>query len=131
MNRVKLFSTLAPILFFTVAALPAGFAAEKGDAWAGKVQYDTLCASCHGTTARGDGPTAAALPVQPPDLTDGTRMNEVADQYLFDIIKNGGLKTGKSPLMPAWAEKLSDQDIWNVVAYIRSLAVSPSKGAGK
>jgi mono/diheme cytochrome c family protein len=56
-------------------------------------------------------------------------MNALTDKYLFDIIKGGGASLGKSPLMPPWASQLNDQDIWNVVAYIRTLAVPPYKPA--
>lgn len=126
MNGVKLFSALVVVLFL-VMAVPVSFAAEKGDPKAGKARYDLLCGSCHGTSGKGDGPAAAALTPKPRDHSDGKYMNTLTDKYVFDIIKGGGASAGKSPLMPPWAGQLSDQDIRNLVAYIRSLAVPPYK----
>lgn len=126
MNGVKLFSALVVVLFL-VMAVPVSFAAEKGDPKAGKARYDLLCGSCHGTSGKGDGPAAAALTPKPRDHSDGKYMNTLTDKYFFDIIKGGGASAGKSPLMPPWAGQLSDQDIRNLVAYIRSLAVPPYK----
>lgn len=125
MNRQRVFCYAAAFLLLIVMAALVSFAAEKGDPKAGKAKYDALCTSCHGMKGKGDGPAGAALPVKPQDQTDGKSMNALADEYLFDIIGKGGAGKGKSPLMPAWAGKLSDQDIWNLVAYIRSLAVPP------
>ena len=56
-------------------------------------------------------------------------MNALSDKYLFDIIKDGGAAQKKSPIMPANNKKLTDQEIWDVVAYIRSLANPPYKPA--
>lgn len=106
-----------------------GFPQQKGDPKAGKQRYDLLCSSCHGATGKGDGPAAAALSPKPRNHADGKYMNALTDKYLFDIIKGGGAGLGKSPLMPPWASQLNDQDIWNVVAYIRTLAVPPYKPA--
>ncbi len=131
MNGSRVFCVTAAFLFLIMAAALASFAAEKGDARAGKARYESLCASCHGMKGKGDGPAGAALPVKPQDQTDGRRLNALADEYLFDIIGKGGAGKGKSPLMPAWGGQLSDQDIWNVVAYIRSLAIPPYKAAEK
>lgn len=103
------------------------FPQEKGDPRAGKQRYDLLCASCHGATGKGDGPAAPALTPKPRNHADGKYMNALTDKYLFDIIKGGGASVGKSPLMPPWASQLSDQDIRNVMAYIRTLAVPPYK----
>ncbi len=105
------------------------FAAQKGDAKAGKARYDLLCTSCHGTSGKGDGPAAASLTPKPRDHSDGKYMNTLTDKYIFDIIKGGGASAGKSPLMPPWGGQLSDQDIENLIAYIRSLAVPPYKPA--
>ena len=108
--------------------MPAfSFAQAKGDAKAGKAKYDSLCGGCHGTTGKGDGPAAAALKPKPQDHTNGKYMNGLTDKALFDIIKAGGAGVKKSPLMPAWGNTLKDNDIWNLVAYIRSLAQPPYK----
>jgi mono/diheme cytochrome c family protein len=106
-----------------------GFPQQKGDPKAGKQRYDLLCSSCHGATGKGDGPASAALTPKPQNHADGKHMNALTDKYLFDIIKGGGASVGKSPLMPPWGTQLKDQDIRNVVAYIRTLAVPPYKPA--
>ena len=104
-----------------------GSAQTKGDAKAGKVKYDASCVGCHGKTGKGDGPAAAGLTPKPQDHTDGKIMNALSDKYLFDIIKDGGVAVKKAALMPASGKKLSDQEIWDIVAYIRSLANPPYK----
>jgi mono/diheme cytochrome c family protein len=109
--------------FFPVS----GLAQAKGDAKAGKAKYEANCAGCHGKTGKGDGPAAAALNPKPQDHTDGKIMNVLTDKYLFDIIKNGGASLKKSAIMPAFNKKLTDQEISDVVAYIRSLANPPYK----
>jgi mono/diheme cytochrome c family protein len=113
------------ILSFLIPVL--GLAQAKGDAKAGKAKYDSLCGGCHGTSGKGDGPAAAGLKPKPQDHTSGKHMNSLTDQSLFDIIKNGGVGVKKSPLMPAWGNTLKDDDVWNLTAYIRSLAKPPYK----
>lgn len=98
-------------------AKPAPTAVAKGDAAAGKVKYDTLCASCHGPTGLGDGAAAATLNPKPKNLQVTTR----SDDELKKIVKLGGPSAGLSPLMVAWGGVLTDTDIDNVVAYIRTL----------
>lgn len=105
------------------------FSQTKGDAKAGKAKYDANCIGCHGATGKGDGAAAAALNPKPQDHTDGKIMNALTDKYLFDIIKDGGAAVKKAAFMPASNKKLSDQEIWDVVAYIRSLANPPYKPA--
>ena len=97
-------------------------AQTKGDAKAGKTKYDANCVGCHGATGKGDGAAAAALNPKPQDHTNGKVMKALSDKYLFDIIKDGGASQKKSPIMPASGKKFSDQEVWDIVAYIRSLA---------
>ncbi len=121
---------LCATLILSVLVPVVGSAQSKGDANAGKAKYDTLCVGCHGKTGKGDGPAAASLNPKPQDHSDGKTMNSLSDKYLFDIIKDGGAGVKKSPLMPAWGKTFKDQDISNVISYIRSLANPPYK-AGK
>jgi len=123
--RSKLFVVSYVILFVLIPVL--GWAQTKGDAKAGKAKYDSLCGGCHGTGGKGDGPAAGGLNPKPQDHTNGKHMNTLTDQYLFNIIKNGGVGVKKSPLMPAWGNTLKDDDVWNLAAYIRSLAKPPYK----
>ena len=122
--------TMRTLLLLSLILVPGlGLAQTKGDPKAGKVKYDANCVGCHGATGKGDGAAAAALNPKPQDHTDGKTMNALTDKYLFDIIKDGGAAMKKAPFMPASNKKLSDQEISDVVAYIRSLANPPYKPA--
>ena len=46
------------------------------DAALGEALYDRYCATCHGLDARGDGPMAPSLLIQPPDLTTLAARND-------------------------------------------------------
>ncbi len=120
----KIFVTMVCLVFLATALAPASFAASKGDSAAGQKAYNTLCVTCHGTTGKGDGPAAAALPVKPRSLADGEYMKTLSDEHLFKVIKEGGTSVGKSPLMTPWGGALDDQGIRNVVAYLRTLVKS-------
>ena len=82
--------------------------------------YLGLCATCHGADGHGSWRAALFL-IRPGDLADGARMAGHTDQYLFDIIKNGGSPLGR-PGMPAFGGSLSDDDIRALVADLRTLA---------
>lgn len=112
---------LALIAAVAVAAL-AAWAGGKGDPARGKDHYARLCVVCHGPEGRGDGPGAKFLPVKLSDFTDRKYMRELKDQYLHDIIAKGGSQLGRSAAMPAWSTQLKQQDIRDVIAYIRSLS---------
>lgn len=94
-------------------------AAGKGDPAKGKEKYNQICASCHGQGGKGDGPAAAALDPKPRNLSDPKYVSTLSDEQIFKTVKEGGAAVGKSPLMPAWGSVLSDNDIWNVIAYLR------------
>ena len=112
------------VIFGLLILLAPGLALAqtKGDAKAGKTKYDANCVGCHGATGKGDGAAAAALNPKPQDHTNGKVMKALSDKYLFDIIKDGGASQKKSPIMPGSGKKFSDQEVWDIVAYIRSLA---------
>lgn len=109
---------------FLVAAGCGGPKTEKavGDMAAGKAKFEQNCAVCHGTGGKGDGPGAAALNPKPRDYTNASYMKTRSDAELRKVIKEGGAASGFSAVMPPWGGTLSDQDITNVIAYIRSFA---------
>lgn len=91
-----------------VAASMTISAAGKPD---GAALYKQKCAMCHG--ADGKGFSA----IKTPDFTDPKWQESTKDKAMFALIKLG--KKG-SP-MPAFAEKLKDEEIQAVVEYIRTL----------
>ena len=103
-------------------------AAASPDVAKGATLYAANCASCHGPRGDGDGPTAAALTPKPAKHHDGAYMNTLTNEHLFQVIKEGGPSVGKSPLMAPWGGMLSDKQIWDVVAFVRSLAAPPYTG---
>lgn len=107
-------------LFLALLAPGLGLTQTKGDAKAGKAKYDTLCVGCHGPSGKGDGAAAATLNPKPADYTNCKEMGKLSDDYLHKIIKEGGQANKKSPMMPPWGASLNDQDIWNVVGYVKS-----------
>ncbi len=101
-------------------------AAQKGNLQQGKELYVEYCLQCHGGRGEGWGWSnkIPPPPVPVPDLSDPELMKELSDQYLFDIIKGGGEAVGKTRLMPPAGRVISDEEIWDVVAYLRSLTRS-------
>ena len=75
------------------------------------------CVMCHGEQGDGKGLMGAALVPPPRNFTCGTMMQEISDGQLFWIIKNGSQGTG----MMAFAG-LPDDQVWQLIHYIRSLA---------
>lgn len=99
---------------------PEPVAAQGPDT--GRAIYATYCVSCHGESGRGDGPSAAGFATKPADLTAGRLMNQLPDDFLANIIKNGGPAEGLAPGMPAFGRFLGDDQTAQVIRYVRSLA---------
>jgi len=109
------------ILLFTLWVASAS-AASAGDPGKGKDIYTKSCASCHGPAGKGDGVAAAALNPKPANLADKATISKLDDATLTNVIAKGGPAVGKSPLMPPFNGQLKDQDVKDVIAYVRSLA---------
>jgi len=85
---------------------------EKGVGDAKKV-IDANCVPCHGTSGKGDGPAAAALPTKPADWTSD-KVQKESDGEIFWKISNG-----RGP-MPPW-KHLPEKQRWEIVNYIHTL----------
>lgn len=99
----------------------------EGNAEAGKKVYQERCAPCHGADGKANTPTAQALTPKPRDHSDGAYMNALTTEHLLKVTKDGGVAVGKSPIMPAHSD-LSAQQLENVVAFVRTLAVPAYSG---
>jgi cytochrome c oxidase cbb3-type subunit 3 len=105
------------ILVIAATALPAAAA----DVAAAKKEFVRFCSKCHGNEGKGDGPQADALTTKPRDFTDCTRMKAISDEMAFTAIKEGGEAVHLSKDMPAWKDGMEDDEIHDLVAYVRSL----------
>ena len=82
----------------------------------GRAIYVERCAVCHGPQGRGDGPEAPFLSPRPASLISaGTSVK--SDAEFLAVIANGKPRTA----MPAWKDRLSEEQRREVLAYIRSL----------
>jgi cytochrome c oxidase cbb3-type subunit 3 len=88
---------------------------------AGKATFTKSCVVCHGATAKGDGAIVKSLKpeaTKPSDLTDAKWDHGSTDGEIFTNIREG---IGPKFEMKAQKGKLMDNDIWNVVNYLKSL----------
>jgi mono/diheme cytochrome c family protein len=82
----------------------------------GKSLFGSRCQKCHGPEGKGNGPDSN--PDEPAaDLTDSSRAAANPDGVLFYKVWNGR----KSPKMPAFKSEMSKDDVWSVVAYVKTL----------
>jgi len=84
----------------------------------GKFVFQANCETCHGKKGHGDGQQAGSLSKHPADLTS-EKVQSQSDGALFWKISEG---RGD---MPTTQFKLRDQERWQVIDYIRSLAAKP------
>ena len=120
---------LLPLLLLASPAL-ADHELDGRDIAAGEVLYAENCAACHGAALEGQpdwrSPGAdGVLPAPPHDETGHTWHHD--NVLLFEYTQLGGDKaleargvTGFTSGMPAFGETLSDDEIWNILAFIRS-----------
>ncbi len=85
---------------------------------AGRQMYGRFCRSCHGMRADGRG-MAAPPGARPANLVDDTWDHGGSDAEIFKVIKEG---VPPDYNMDAWDGRVSDDDIWNVINYLRDLA---------
>jgi len=82
---------------------------------AGKKKFGYDCAMCHGADGDGKGDLAVDMKLKMIDYRDAATLKSVTDGEMFYVIKNGNGQ------MPSEADRLKDEDIWNLVNYIRSI----------
>ncbi len=88
----------------------------------GMMTYANRCESCHGGRGDGKGQRADSLSIAPSDFTDAHAMGLMTDGELFWKISHG-----RRP-MPVFKDKLTEQERWQLVDYIRTFAQKPDNG---
>ena len=88
---------------------------------AGQQIFEANCVVCHGPGGRGDGEIAENLEQQPANFTDHEFMASRSDEELFNVITNG------KNSMPVWGEVLSEDQRWQVIAFLRTFTYQPAQ----
>ena len=99
--------------------------AQRGNDANGKKLYLTYCFTCHGQDGKGEGYVAKIQPVRPRDLTSDIYMSTRTDEQLFNAISLGSAAFHGPAVMPAWWQSLTEQQRWDLVAYVRTLHRQP------
>ena len=97
-----------------------------GDASSGATLFADRCAGCHGHDGTGGGVgirlyafvRGASRPV---DFTDARVMEKWPQERITLVIREGGEAVGASTLMPAYGDRLSKDEISDLVVFINSL----------
>ncbi len=130
MGRTLAAAALAALAPFTIACSDESFPAPPEDVLtseeavrAGEDLYRRNCSLCHGPSGHGDGPQAKSLNPSPADLRN-LRGPRADPGYWFFRIKEGGkegpLARDRSA-MPAFGEHLSEEQTWQLVAFLNAL----------
>jgi len=88
----------------------------------GGLVFANYCVTCHGINADGNGRAARLYNPKPANL----RMSDKNDTYLGLIIRRGGAALGRSEFMPTWEAELTNEQIADLVAYLRSINAAKS-----
>ncbi len=107
------FLAASAALWLDLSAAQAASDAERGEDL-----YLRYCRGCHGADGRGGAHTFMPHVDR---LTEKGYIDLLPDEYLYQVITEGGAFVGKSSYMPAWKSTLSDQDVNDIIAHIRRL----------
>lgn len=131
MKPVKILSNIffALLLWGGLAGPVLGDAATdpdptRAEAWSagnasGEGNFQSYCMPCHGAEGKGDGMLAESLDVKPRTLSDPAFTATKSDDQLFKTVHDGGAAVGLTENMPPFSDQLSDEEIRNVVIYLR------------
>lgn len=129
---------IAASVFSLVLVMASDFAAQNAQAGRqspyvekGRKLFNQYCATCHGVTAKGEGPVAAALKVGPPDLTTLQKPGEKFPFFRVQTKIDGEkeVEAHGPRKMPVWGtvfkstsgELQRHADVYALVRYIESL----------
>ena len=107
---------------------PSGFTAQS--IAMGADLYPAQCASCHGAHGQGDGAGGQALAVPPADLT-AAHLWDHSDGELFWWLSHGMQGPGGEPVMPGFADRLSEDERWALIDAIRANNAGMALGDGR
>lgn len=110
-------SVFSFLLFVVLLFVPLAVQAKE----LAKDNYKTFCMQCHGMQGTGMGLNIRNMSVQPRDHSDTKAMSARSDAELFKVIKEGGFAISKSVLMPPWGDTFTDDEINDLVIYLRDL----------
>ncbi|MDO9507089.1 MAG: cytochrome c [Hydrogenophaga sp.] len=125
-------NALTPLCFAAGLSLLAGAALAQvrpATADPGKREFDANCASCHGTSGKGDGPLVPFLTRSPPDLTQLAKRNGgvLPMSRLYDVIDGAEVPAHGSRDMPVWGRDYRVKDAeyfmeapYNAEAHVRA-----------
>lgn len=116
------------------AAIAAGAPAAQGallprdsrDAavFRGGLVFANYCVTCHGINADGNGRAARIYNPRPANL----RTSDKNDAYFLLIIRSGGKALARSEFMPPWGAELTEEQMQDLVAYLRSINTGTPAG---
>jgi hypothetical protein len=131
MRRQPLFVLIAVLVGGLLASTAFGQAPPGGAS--GSTIFGLYCASCHGTSAKGDGPLASSMRTRPADLTGIARRNGgtfPADQVARIIDGRDPVKGHGGGDMPVWGDAFAksrddtttvEEKIQRLVNYLQSV----------
>ncbi|MFL6663954.1 MAG: c-type cytochrome [Rhizobacter sp.] len=83
----------------------------------GRERYAIYCVPCHSPVGDGDGPVVRRGFPRPPSYHE-ERLRQAPDRHFFDVITHG------YGVMYSYADRVTPDDRWAIVAYIRALQLS-------
>lgn len=109
-------SASAPLPAYKPGEFPDSSSPEA-KVFRGNIVFQNYCILCHGTRADGKGRAAKLYNPKPSNLV----LSDKNDDYKELIIRRGGAAIGRSEFMPPWGSELTDEQVGDVVAYLRSI----------
>jgi len=100
--------------------IPLNFRAAQG-----KRIFYIQCVWCHADATPAGPSNRSNVTPTPPLMNDGITLNKESDATLRNAIALGGSALGKSAMMPPYGRTLSDEEITDLIAYIRAIAQPP------
>lgn len=115
----RIFTPMTILGCFILITWPGGSFGQElpGNPKNGKILFEAHCATCHGAKGSGDGPDTQFLMVRPADFHSLDSRSKT-DWELMNVITFGA---AFSP-MHGWANRLTEDERWDILRYIRFLA---------
>ena len=106
---------------YTARTMPEGILKDKLQLSRGEVLFMDKCASCHGKPGEGRSDRAAFFEPPAPDFTDAhyQRMDPAYLYWRIEVGKSIEPFRSQGSVMPAWGMHLTEQQLWQIVAYLQ------------